>query len=194
MRQPLRFSTRVLLIPLAFLVSACGSEDPDAGDPGATATAPVSDSASASGPEEASPAPEGEDSGDFAAEDNGTGKVTVGGIEYPNFAGDCFIHRGLDPETYLPVEVGDLSMEDLTVIVGVDNVASEPETEANFIIATATAFRMGGLGITGTVDSIDYVGPRAMVGSLDLALVEFSGTSEDGVPVVAELVCEIGLG
>jgi hypothetical protein len=173
------------------LLSACGSSD----SAEAQASAPGEASA-ASEPAPPSPdaqAPAGDDGG-LSDSDNGTGTVTLDGVVYPDFVGECLISRGLDPETYEPVPVGDLSDPGLILVVAVDNVASNPEVEANFVTTTEKTFRMTGIGGPGEMDSIAYVGPRTTVGSLDLAQVAFSGTTEDGVPVVAEVVCEIGLG
>ncbi len=126
---------------------------------------------------------------------SGTGVVRVDGVEYPDFVGDCSISRGLDPETYEPVPVGDLSEPGLIVVVGIDNVASAPAVEANFIMTSGQgAFRMSGIGGPGEIDTIAYIDPPATVGSYELARVAFSGTTDDGVPVVAEVICEIGLG
>lgn len=178
---------------LAIGLSACGSSGSDADD--ASDTSSPSESASPQEVEDAATEPssdEGSNDGDVTAE-AGTGTLTVDGVQYPDFAGDCFIHRGLDPETYLPIPVGDLSEPGLTVVVGVDNVASAPDVEANFIMTSETTFRMAGIGGTGTIDSIAYVDPGTSSDSVDLAPVAFTGTTDDAIPVVAELICEIGL-
>ena len=113
------------------------------------------------------------------------------GVEYPDFAGTCSISRGVDPETYLPIEVGDLSEPGLNATVGIDNVASSPEVEANFIMASFGNFRMAGIGGDGTIDSVAYVGSGTPG---DIAEVAFSGTTDAGESVVVQIFCEIGLG
>ncbi len=194
----------VLIVSLAIVLSACGSSGSDTDDSGMPEVTPTSepssdqDAADDAGDASVSPATEAaapaQDDDGLTAEDNGSGLVRVDGIEYPDFLGECVVHRGLDPETYLPVPVGDLSEPELSVVVGIDNVASAPAVEANFIMLIETNFRMAGLDIAGTIDSIAYIDPPATFGSVDLALVSFTGTTDDGIPVVAEVVCEIGLG
>jgi hypothetical protein len=183
----------VVLLPLAavlFGLSGCGSSgsddsSADGTDPTAVESdAPTEDAGDASDSES-----DGDDTG-ASTGDVGSGVVTVDGVEYGDFAGECHISRGLDPETYLPIEVGDLSEPGLLVVAGIDNVASSPEVEANFIMTTGTNFRMVGIGGDGTIDSIAYVGSDTPG---DVAEVAFSGTTEAQQSVVAEIVCEIGL-
>ncbi len=176
-----RSTAAAVLTTLAMALSACGSSESDADD------AAVSDTSSTSS--------ESDDQGSSeAALVAGTGTLTVDGVEYPGFAGDCSISRGLDPETYEPIPVGDLSTPGLNVVVGVDNVASAPDVEANFIVTSGMTFRMEGLGGPGTIDSIAYVDPATSSDSVDIARVAFSGTTDEGTSVVADIVCEIGLG
>lgn len=193
MKQPIRPPVLVVLASVALVASACGSSDADTDDAEApAATSPISEPSAettddAAAPEETTAAaPSGE---------VGAAVVTVDGVEYPNFAGSCSVSRGLDPDTYLPVPVGDLSEPGLNVVVGIDNVASGPDVEANFVMVGSEAFRMVGVGGDGTIDSIAYVsGPPPESESVEVAQVAFAGTTDDGVAVVAEVFCEIGLG
>ena len=192
MKQPIRPCVLVVLASVALVVSACGSSDSEADNADApAATSSTSEPSPAATDDESAPdtevaAPSGE---------VGTGVVTVDGVEYSDFVGSCSVSRGLDPDSYLPVPVGDLSEPGLNVVVGIDNVASGPPVEANFVMVGSESFRMRGVGGDGTIDSIEYVGdPPPASESTEVAEVAFSGTTDDGVPVVAEVVCEIGLG
>ncbi len=184
------------------VLTACGSTDSASDASGAPEVAPSAsdagaapdDAAEATTPAATEVAPPADGGDGYTTEDSGTGLVRVDGVEYPGFAGDCFVHRGLDPESYAPVPVGDLATPGLTVVVGIDNVASAPAVDANFIMTSETAFSMVGIGGPGTIDSISYVGPQTPFGAVDLALVAFSGTTDDGAQIVAEVVCEVGLG
>ncbi len=186
MHRPNRLSAIALLTTLAIVLSACGSSDSDTESSGASASTDAPDGATEP------TAPNG-DAGDPAGE-SGSGTVSVDGVEHSDFVGECLISRGLDPVTYEALEVGDLSTEGLNVVVGIDNVASGPEVEANYVMVGATTFRMAGIGGPGTIDSIDYVGPPPSTSATELVLVAFSGTTDDGLSVVAEVVCEVGLG
>ncbi len=200
-RRRVQHTSLALVASFVIVLTACGSGGSDPGESGMSESAPPVSEATATpdtenGDEGTAGGEDGGSAGDdgtYTAEDSGSGLVRLDGVEYPNFVGDCFVHRGLGDDL-LPVEVGDLATPGLTVVVGVDNVASEPDQEANFVMLNGESFRMAGLGGNGTIDSIEYVGPRASFGSVELALVAFSGTTDDGLPVVAELVCEIGLG
>ena len=189
MQKPNPPLTFVVLTSLVIVLSACGSSGSDTDNSDTPdAASPTSVVSSTS-----EPSPAQGDSG-LTAEDNGSGLVWVDGVEYPDFVGECAVHRGLDPETYEAVPVGDLSEPDLSVLVAIDNVASNPAVEANFVITVEPNFRMAGLDVAGIIDSIAYVDPPTPFGSIELARVAFTGTTDTGIPVVAEVVCEIGLG
>lgn len=185
-KQPL---VLVVLTALAIVLSACGSSGSDTDD--AVTPDSVSPTSVASTTSEPSPA---QGDGGFTAEDIGSGVVWVDGVEYPDFVGECAVHRGLNPETYEANPVGDISEPDLSVLVAIDNVDSNPALEANFVITVEPNFRMAGFDVAGIIDSIAYVDPPTPFGSIELARVAFTGTTDTGTPVVAEVVCEIGLG
>ena len=178
------------LAAVLFGLSGCGSSSSDDSAADGTDATEVGSGAST---EDAGDASDTESNGDDtgASGDVGSGVVTVDGVEYADFAGSCSISRGLDPVTYEPIEVGDLSEPGLNVVLGIDNVASSPEVEANFIIVSLPNFRMAGIGGAGTIDSVAYVGSGTPG---DVAEVAFTGTTDTGESVVAEVVCEIGLG
>ncbi len=189
MQQTNRPFALVLLTSLAIVLSACGSAGSDTDDSDTPdAVSPTSVASSTS-----EPSPDQGGSG-LTAEENGSGLVRVDGVEYADFVGECAVHRGLDPETYEAVPVGDLSEGDLSVLVAIDNVASNPALEANFVITVEPNFRMAGFDVAGIIDSIAYIDPPTPFGSIELARVAFTGTTDTGIPVVAEVVCEIGLG
>lgn len=191
MRRPTRSLVPLLLAAAVIALAGCGSDSED--DSAAAGT----DSTTS---ESEAPTEGAGDTGDTEPEDGGTeapageagsGFVTVDGVEYPDFAGTCSISRGVDPETYLPIEVGDLAEPGLNATVGIDNVASSPEVEANFIMASFGNFRMTGIGGDGTIDSVAYV-ESGTPG--DVAEVAFSGRTDTGESVVVQIFCEIGLG
>ena len=188
MRHHLRLSALVFFAAIAILLSGCGSSDSAEGD------ASTPDPTDAAAPQDTDADTPTQDDGGQPIGESGSGVVSVDGVEYPGFAGSCSVHRGLDPETYKPVPVGDLAEPGLLVVVGIDNVASSPAVEANFIMVGATDFRMAGLDGSGSIDSIAYVGPEPSGISTELATVAFSGTTDEGAAVVAEVVCEVGLG
>lgn len=198
----------IILTTFVLAISACGapgpgegdSITPDAASPVSEASGtPVSEPGDSNSPDETPPdgetsAPTNEEhSSEYTYDDVGSGLVRVDGVEYSNFLGSCNVHRGFG-ENFVPIPVGDLSDPDLSVLVGIDNLESKPEMKFNFTIVGGETFRMSGFGGDGTIDNIAYLSDMSHSGSVSMALVAFSGTTKDGVPVVAEIVCEIGTG
>ncbi len=69
------------------------------------------------------------DAGGPTSDDVGSGSVRIDGVEFGGFEGDCQINRNSGREV-----VGDLSTSGLTVVVGVDNIDSQPAEELNFVM------------------------------------------------------------
>ncbi len=134
---------------------------------------------------------------EYTKDDIGTGWVTYDGVRDGGYRGDCDIDRQNGSE-----DVGDLATPGLTVLVGVSNESAEaPSRLGNYkIIIDPTAFNTtdedgaanGEQPTRGSISSIAYgseFSPKSQ--SSVIALVIFTGETEDGVPVVAELVCGI---
>ena len=85
--------------------------------------------------------------------------------------------------------VGDVSTGELDTVVVMDNVASNPAQGMNFSIFSGlfSIRETAAAPTSGTVDAIAYVGEP----SGSAAVIVFSGTTEDGRPVVAEVGCSL---
>jgi hypothetical protein len=175
----------VVLLAGVIAMSGCSSSDGETSDSDANTTeAASSDSGSSLGSETEADESSG---GEYSADDGGSGSLTVDGIENAGFLGECEISRENGAE-----DVGDVSTEGIEVILAIDNVESSPTEEMNFIVTgTPETFRAVGVGDgAGTVDSIAYVGDQSALGDdTEIGLVAFSGTTDDGTSVVAEVVC-----
>ena len=179
--------TKVTVVLIAGVIAMAGcssSDDETSADDPTTTEAASTDIESSSDPE----ADPDESNGDgYAASDEGSGSVTVDGVENGGFLGECEISRGNGKE-----DVGDLSTEGIEIILAIDNVESNPTEEMNFVVTGSTnTFRAVGVG-NGSLESIEYVGaPSGLGDTTEIGLVAFSGTTDDGVDVSAEVVCVI---
>jgi hypothetical protein len=182
---------KVALLALAFAltIAACGSsDDSEASDPaesstdsGETASSDTGDATTG----ESEPDDAGDEGEAGAAVAVGSGTLTIDGVENPGFEGECEISRANGAEP-----VGDVSTGELDTNVGMDNVASNPAQEMNFSITFGTLFSIretDAAPTNGTVDSIAYVGEP----SGDAAVIAFTGTTEDGRAIVAEVGCSL---
>ncbi len=162
-------------LAVATLVAACGGSDDASSEPG---DAPV-ESSDSSNETESEPTNDGEPDGTV-----GNGLLRIDGVEYPGFSGDCEIGSGSE-------DVGDLSTESGPIIVAIDNVdpdAVDNANDLNFIMTTASAFRVRNTD-RGTIESITEIGSRTSDGSRDYVTVLFAGPLEDGTSVEAEVFC-----
>ncbi len=128
----LKHSTKVslALLTAVLAVSGCSSSDDETADSDPTTTAASDEGASSSGSESE---PDESTSGGYTADDEGSGSLTVDGVENEGFLGECEIARANGAE-----DVGDQS---------------------------------------------------ALGDDTEIGLVAFSGTTDDGTSVVAEVVC-----
>ncbi len=165
-----------LFVFTAVPLAACSSSDDDS----SSSDDPTTTEASSS-----DPAPDSNDSNGYSAEDSGSGTLTVDGTPIEGFEGECEISRDNGKE-----DVGDLSLEGIEIILAIDNVESSPAEEMNYIVVGSTyTFRSGGNG-DGELSSIGYVGGRnSLSDTRDIGLVNFTGTTAEGVEVSAEVVC-----
>lgn len=124
------------------------------------------------------------DAGGPTSDDVGSGSVRIDGVEFGGFEGDCQINRNSGREV-----VGDLSTSGLTVVVGVDNIDSQPAEELNFVMINEESFEV--LNAPGGIESISESGSRTSSGSVDFATVVFAGTLDDGRAVEGEFVCAL---
>ncbi len=183
------------LTMLAGAAAGCGSSD-DSAD-----SAPVeSDEGGAETTDGDGEAPDtaAEQSGvEYSSDDLGTGAVTYDGTRDAGYQGSCEISRENGKQ-----DVGDIAAPGLKAIVAIDNSAVEGATrQGNFtILLDTTAFsttteedaRNGTPPINGSITDIAYGSGLTPYGKTQaIALVTFTGETEDGVPVVAEVVCEI---
>ena len=144
---------------------------------------------SAEGAVPAAPAAPASEAVATAAE--GTGSVSYDGVQYDDFRGNCELSRNSGRE-----DMGDVAdTVGLRPSVAIDNVASTPAVEMNFvIISSALRFTMvrGAERVSGTVSQLGYDGPLTPKGtSQAVAPVVFTGQTTEGVPVVARIICEI---
>lgn len=188
-----RFGALIVAV-VALLAVGCSSDDSADSSDGVTTTETSGD---ASGGDEADALDEGASGDDGGSggggpseDEVGNGVVEVDGEVFEGFVGDCEISRGFGTE-----DVGDLSDPGLSVIIGIDNVDSEPEQLINFVVLNEDAFRMStqgsGSNVPGVLESVNEVGPRTASGSRDIVTVEFSGPRDDGAAVTAQIVCEL---
>lgn len=172
-----------LAVAAALSLTACGSDEPadsvDAAvDAAVDAPAPVASAAV----------------GEASAEALGSGSVSYDGVRYDNFTGNCEISRGNGRE-----DVGDVSTRGLVVSAAVDNTKSSPELEMSFTALNDSSFTVNthradgpAKRSRGVLSGMQYKSARTpRNSSQDIASVEFAGQTNDGVPVVALLVCEI---
>ncbi len=187
MRHRRPVTAALLALAFALTIAACGSsDDSEASDPAESSI----DAETTSGDTgetttgESEPDDAGDEGDAGAAVAVGSGTVTIDGVENTGFEGECEISRANGAEP-----VGDVSAGELDLVVAVDNVASGPAQEMNFVLT-------GSSGIfsvstpdrsSGTIDGIAYVGEP----SESAAVVEFSGTTDDGRAVVAQLGCSL---
>ena len=188
MQQRPPVKAALLALAFALTIAACGSsDDSEASDPAESST----DAETTSGDtgDATTGEPEPEDAGDEgdagAAVAVGSGTLTIDGVENPGFEGECEISRANGAEP-----VGDVSAGELDTLVVMDNVASGPAQEMNFSITSGTILSIretDAAPTNGTVDSVAYVSEP----SGNAAVVAFSGTTEDGRAVVAEVGCSL---
>jgi hypothetical protein len=170
--------TAIRLASLCGVLLAC-SPGEDSGGEMAEATTPA-------------PAAAAEVTSDgLTAADEGKGTVTIDGVQHDDFRGSCELSRNYGKE-----DMGDLAtMEGLKMMVAIDNVASTPAVEMNFVAYTNLDFTMVVQGQgrqRGTISQLAYESDLAPTGtSQAIAKVAFTGQTEAGVPVVARVVCEI---
>jgi hypothetical protein len=166
----------VLALLLAF-VPACGRDD--------AADVPPTLEATATNAAPAAAAPEG-----LAGAEIGHGSVWYDGVQHDDFLGDCQLSRLNGRE-----EMGDLAnLEGVRISVGIDNVASSPAMEMNFVVYSSLDFTMvrGAERMRGTISQLAYESELSPKGtSQAIAKVAFTGATGDGVPVVARVWCEI---
>ncbi len=133
-------------------------------------------------------------SGGYAEADIGSGEVTYGDGQTDKVLGSCEISR-----RFVQEDVGDISTRGLVVSAAVDNTATKPEEQVSYTALNDSSFTLTRLRtgqavnrIRGTLSRIAYesaLTPRGT--SQAIALVSFTGQGSDGVPVVAQIVCEI---
>ncbi len=188
MQQRPPVKAALLALAFALTIAACGSsDDSEASDPAESST----DAETTSGDTgeattgESDPEDAGDEGDAGAAVAVGTGTLTIDGVENPGFAGECEISRANGAEP-----VGDVSTGELDTLVIMDNVASGPAQEMNFSITSGTILSIretDAAPTNGTVDSVAYVDEP----SGNAAVVAFTGTTEDGRAVVAEVGCSL---
>ncbi len=172
------------LLAAGALIAACGGSDDDA-EPAADepAEAPADDGSSDNASDDSDSG-----GGDAGATDTiGNGVLRIDGVESTGFSGDCEISRGFGGE-----DVGDVSVEGLSVIVAIDNVdESNPdiENDLNFVMINERQFRVINEG--GDIESITEIGSRSSDGSRDYVTIRFAGTLNDGRAVEADVYCEL---
>ena len=138
--------------------------------------------------------PEAPEAGAYTSDDVGNGSITVNGVEFPDFTGDCGITRNHGRE-----DIGDLNEGTLNGTVAVDNVAAHEDMSMNFVSTGMDDFKFRDfLGITGVdspadgeITSMTELGPRTAEGSRDIVEVRFAGVLEDGTTLDADIVCEL---
>ncbi len=187
MQQRPPVKAALLALAFALTIAACGSsDDSEASDPAESSTDAETTSGDTGETTEESEPEDASDEGDAgAAVAVGSGTLTIDGVENPGFEGECEISRANGAEP-----VGDISTGELDTLVIMDNVASGPAQEMNFTITFGTILTIretAAAPTNGTVDSIAYVGEP----SGDAAVVEITGTTEDGRAVVAEVGCSL---
>ena len=134
------------------------------------------------------------EAGDYTSDDVGNGSITVNGVEFPDFTGDCGISRNHGRE-----DIGDLNEGTLNGTVAVDNVAAHEDMSMNFVSTGMDDFKFRDfLGITGVdspadgeITSMTELGARTADGSRDIAEVRFAGVLDDGTTLEADIVCEL---
>ncbi len=172
------------LLAAGVLIAACGGSDDDA-EPAADepAEAPADGGSSEAANDDADSG-----GGDAGATDTvGNGVLRIDGVESTGFSGDCEISRDFGGE-----DVGDVSVEGLSVIVGIDNVdESNPddENDLNFVMINERGFRIRNQ--PGDIVSITEVGSRSSSGSQDFVTIRFAGALDDGRAVEADVYCEL---
>ena len=167
-----------LLVFAAVPLAACSSGDDDSSSTDDPSTTEVSSD---------DPAPDSNESaaGGYSAEEAGTGTLTVDGTRIDGFTGECEISRDNGRE-----DVGELSLDGIEIVLAIDNVDSSPAEEMNYIVVGSTyTFRSAGNG-DGNLSGIGYAGVRnSLSETRDIGLVNFTGTTAEGLEVSAEVVC-----
>lgn len=185
MNRTLLTHASAVLFAGVIALSGCSSSDDGASSSDPTTTDAVSgdgDSSASSVPDSDAPSGDG-----YSADDEGSGSVTVDGVKNDGFLGECEISREYGKE-----DVGELSTEGIEIILAIDNVESNPPEEMNYVVTGTTAtFRAAGIG-DGMLESIAYVGDKNALGdTTEIGLVAFSGNTDEGTAVTAEVVCVI---
>ena len=181
-------SVAVLALACAAKLAAC-SPGAGPGDPGSAPSAPVDGS---SGDEQTTDEPDGVG---YTPEDVGNGTLTVNGVTFPDFVGDCEINRNNGRE-----DVGDLNEGDINTIIGIDNVEAHLESSMSYVAISEESFTFrdpqsaAGVGLgrhKGVINTMTELSPRTASGSRDIVEVRFAGVLEDGTTVDADVVCEL---
>ncbi|MEJ1155239.1 hypothetical protein [Microbacterium marmarense] len=189
----------VVALALSATLAACSTtaDDDTVGSDTATSVADDTTTDDSTSSEE-SAADEDEEAaaaaGSYTSDDVGNATLYIGGVEFPDFTGDCEISRGHGTE-----DVGDLNDGDIVAIIAVDNTAAHEDTSMNYIALNEESFRFrdlvgaAGVGNTaeGEITTMTEQGPRSADGSRDIVEVRFAGTFEDGTAIDADIVCEL---
>ncbi len=165
------------LVLLLTFSAACGSGEP--------ADTPVPAEGAAATPAAAVTASDG-----YVAADKGQGSVSWDGVQHDNFRGDCQLSRMNGRE-----EVGDLgNLDGVKLTVGIDNDDANTMPEMSFVAFSSLDFAVtrDGQRTRGTLRTIASESALTPKGaSQAMAKVAFTGQTDEGVPVVARVVCEI---
>ena len=190
--RPFKTTLITACVAMALATAGCSPSD-DPAEPVPSDGATTSDDAPESSEpadEDAAPAASGDE---YTAEDIGTGTLTVNGVLEEGFVGGCEVSRDLGRE-----DVGDISSNtaELEFVVGVDNFEAAGAAARNFNVAFDDLFNTTteavGLRVNGTITSYAWGSELTPYGdSQEIGVVVFTGTTDDGDSVVAELVCEI---
>lgn len=129
----------------------------------------------------------GDEGGSYTGDDLGTGTVFLGSDMFEGFRGSCAF-TSTDPDQ--PSYAQPLQSEQVLVAVGVDNLDSGNEQKLNFKVFSTSSFSVdGAVSGKGTLDSLAASAGFTEVGAGVVTEVAFSGTLDDGTPMLAALVC-----
>lgn len=126
----------------------------------------------------------------YTAADIGQGTVSLDGVVHDAFLGSCELSRMNGRE-----DVGDLAnLEGIKFVVAIDNVKSGGSPEVNFVGYPSLQFTVanGPDRLRGMLSTVAYESELTPKGtSQAVAMVAFTGATDEGVKVVARVVCEI---
>lgn len=175
------------MLAITATVASCSS--PAEETPAGADTSPVESGEDATGGEQPDAA------AGHSSDDVGNASLTVNGVEFLDFVGDCEITRETGKK-----DVGDLNEGDITTIIAIDNVAAHEESSMSYVAISEESFTfrdpvgaagVGGPRAKGEITTMTELGPRTADGSRDIVEVRFAGVLEDGTTVDADIVCEL---